>query len=73
MIRESLLVDLSRDFEESVETMRCKQGLDERESLVAALRESGGNVSHTARKLGRSRGAVYRMIERHRISLATPR
>jgi DNA-binding NtrC family response regulator len=73
LIRESLLVDLSRDFEESVETMRCKQGLDERESLVAALRESGGNVSHTARKLGRSRGAVYRMIERHRISLATPR
>jgi DNA-binding NtrC family response regulator len=73
LIRESLLVDLVRELEESVETMRRQQGHDERDVLVAALQESGGNVSRTARQLGRSRGAVYRMIERHGISLGTER
>jgi DNA-binding NtrC family response regulator len=37
----------------------------ERETIVAALRESGGNISHTARRLGVSRAALYRKLAKH--------
>ena len=32
-------------------------------------RDAGGNISRTADRLGRSRSAVYRMIDRHGITL----
>ena len=39
-----------------------------REELVAALAAAGGNVAHSAEKLGVSRFAVYRLMKRHGVS-----
>jgi transcriptional regulator of acetoin/glycerol metabolism len=42
---------------------------EERELLIRALEEAGGNISQAAERLGRSRGAVYRLIQKHGIAL----
>jgi transcriptional regulator of acetoin/glycerol metabolism len=42
----------------------------EREALLTALDETGGNLARAARRLGRSRAAIYRLIEKHGIALA---
>lgn len=39
----------------------------ERDALVRALAEAGGNVSRAARALGAARSTVYRMMRRHRL------
>jgi DNA-binding NtrC family response regulator len=53
----------------SVEGLRHQREQDERGGLIAALEETGGNVTRTAALLGRSRAAVYRMVERHGVPL----
>ncbi len=53
----------------SVEGLREQRERDERDNLIAALSETGGNVTRTASRLGRSRAAVYRMVERHGVPL----
>jgi DNA-binding NtrC family response regulator len=72
-IRRELLVELTADLEESVESIRQRHQAGERDALVAALHGTGGNVSRTAERLQRSRGAVYRLIEKHGISLSSSR
>ncbi|HET8883192.1 MAG TPA: sigma 54-interacting transcriptional regulator, partial [Solimonas sp.] len=37
----------------------------DRETIAAALKASGGNISRTAQSLGLSRQALYRRMERH--------
>ena len=37
----------------------------QRQTLLEVLRETAGNVSETARRLGVARSTVYRMLERH--------
>jgi DNA-binding NtrC family response regulator len=39
----------------------------EREAIAAALAETGGNISHTAKMLGLSRAALYRKLDKHGI------
>ena len=53
----------------SVEGLRRRRDRKERDRLITALEESGGNVTQAAARLGRSRAAVYRMVERHSVRL----
>lgn len=43
--------------------------LEEREALIAALRETGGNKSHAAKMLGISRVTVWNRIRKHGVNL----
>jgi two-component system, NtrC family, response regulator AtoC len=45
----------------------------ERDRIVGALREAGGNVSRAARRLGVSRGTLRYRIERHGLQPCVPR
>ena len=53
----------------SVQGLRDSRAREERKALLVALEETGGNVTRTAKLLGRSRAAVYRMVERHGVPL----
>ena len=70
VIGKALVEDLIAEVDECVDGRRTKRWRDERAELLETLRSTGGNVSRTAELLGRSRTAVYRLIERHRIPLA---
>jgi transcriptional regulator of acetoin/glycerol metabolism len=53
--------------------LRERREARERLELLEALRETEGNVTHAADRLGKSRSAVYRMIGKYGISLSAPR
>jgi transcriptional regulator of acetoin/glycerol metabolism len=63
------LVEILAEVKESVASIRERQGLIERQTLIEALRSSGGNVTRAAERLGRSRAAVYRLAEKHGLPL----
>lgn len=64
VVRRQTLQELMADFEKSIASMREERQLIERESLIRALREAGGNITHAAEILGKSRPAVYRLIDK---------
>lgn len=68
-IRRELVADLLRELEEDVGTLRAQRAVREREQLIQALRDTGGNISRSAELLQRSRSAVYRLIEKYEIPL----
>ena len=68
-IRRDTVHDVLIEREETLDTIREQHSQLERDSLLAAIRESGGNISRAAEILGRSRGSVYRLIEKHEIPL----
>jgi len=68
-IRSDLLRELMGDFEESLEAIRKHHSIREREDLIDVLEATGGNVTRAAERLGRSRGAIYRLIDKHGIPL----
>lgn len=68
-IRRQALQDLMVDLEDSVASMRDERVLLERERLLRTLQETGGNITRTAEILGKSRAAIYRLIEKHDIPL----
>jgi len=53
--------------------LRKRREARERLELLEALRNTEGNVTHAAQRLGKSRSAVYRMIEKYEISLSASR
>ncbi len=57
------------DFEESLSAIRRKRAADERDELLATLARTGGNISRCAEEMGRSRGAIYRLIDKYGIAL----
>jgi two-component system response regulator GlrR len=69
VIRQQTLRDVRVDLDDSIASMRQERQLLEREELLRALRETGGNITHAALRLGRSRTAVYRLIQKHGIPL----
>jgi transcriptional regulator of acetoin/glycerol metabolism len=69
VIRRQTLHDLMAGLESTVASMREERLLIERERLLATLRETGGNITQTADSLGKSRAAVYRLIDKHDIPL----
>ncbi len=57
----------------SVDRLRRQREARERLELLDALRQTEGNITHVADRLDKSRAAIYRMIEKHGISLSAPR
>jgi DNA-binding NtrC family response regulator len=53
----------------SVDALRERHRVEERETLLGALVEHGGNIARAAHALGRSRAALYRLAEKHGIAL----
>ncbi|MDP7300093.1 MAG: response regulator [Myxococcota bacterium] len=72
-IRRQLVQEILSEDEPSIAGIREQNTLREREEVIHAIESTGGNVSRAARKLGRSRGAIYRLIERHGIPLTETR
>lgn len=70
VIRRQTLQELMADLEKTVASMREERQLLERDRLLQALRETGGNITHTADLLEKSRAAVYRLIAKHDIPLS---
>jgi DNA-binding NtrC family response regulator len=68
-VRKAVVQEVHAELEESLESIREHHALMEREALVHAIRETGGNVTRTAEILGKSRGSIYRLIEKHGIPL----
>ena len=68
-IGEAAVDEVLCEMRWSVESMRDSRAREERKALMAALEETGGNVTRTAAVLGRSRAAVYRMVQRHGVPL----
>ena len=72
-IRREVVEEVITEQEESLETIREQHADRERRELIQAIRETGGNISRTAKRLGRSRAAVYRLIEKHQIPVRSRR
>jgi DNA-binding NtrC family response regulator len=53
----------------SVAVLRERHRVEERDALLRALGEHGGNIARAAQALGRSRAALYRLAEKHGIAL----
>lgn len=68
-IRVQLIEEVLDEHRPSVSGIRSKKLAEERATLIDAIERTGGNVSQAARLLGRSRGALYRLIEKHGIAL----
>ena len=68
-IRRETVRDVLAEVEESLDSIREHHATLEREALMRAIRETGGNITRAAEALGRSRGAVYRLIDKHNIPL----
>lgn len=61
------------DMRPNVAALRERAVARERDALLAALADTGGNLARAARRLGCSRAAVYRLIAKHGIALRAPR
>jgi two-component system nitrogen regulation response regulator NtrX len=72
-VRREVVKDVLSDLEASLASIREQHGALERGALLRALQATGGNVTHTAEILGKSRSAVYRLIEKHGIPRSHPR
>lgn len=57
----------------SVDALRERHRVEEREMLLRALADHGGNIARAAHSLGRSRAALYRLAEKHGIALQRQR
>ena len=68
-IRQTVVEDVLGEIEESVASIRDRHSAEERDELLETLRSTGGNVSRTANLMGKSRPAVYRLIEKYEIPL----
>jgi DNA-binding NtrC family response regulator len=73
IIRRGTLEEVLGDLEESLATIRKRHSTRERDELFKTMRQTGGNISKTAEILGKSRSAVYRLIEKHGIRLTRRR
>lgn len=69
VIRRDVVADVVEEMGESLSRIRERHAVLERDELLEAIHASGGNISQAARRLGRSRGAVYRLIQKHDIAL----
>jgi two-component system nitrogen regulation response regulator NtrX len=72
-LRRDVVAECFADLADSLDTIRERGALREREELLHALETSRGNISRTAEKLNKSRAAVYRLIEKHGIPLQRQR
>jgi DNA-binding NtrC family response regulator len=68
-LRRSILEDVLAESEESLASIRRQRSEVERDTLLSAIRTTGGNITQTAEMLGKSRSAIYRLIGKHGIPL----
>jgi DNA-binding NtrC family response regulator len=68
-IRRELVEEVFAELADSLDTIRERGAVREREELLNALEDSRGNISRAAERLDRSRAAVYRLIEKHGIPI----
>ena len=57
----------------SVAVLRERHRIDERDALLRALTDHGGNIARAAQQLGKSRAALYRLAEKHGVALQRKR
>jgi DNA-binding NtrC family response regulator len=57
----------------SVAVLRERHRSEEREALLRALSDHGGNIARAAEQLGRSRAALYRLAHKHGVALRSTR
>ena len=69
LIDHTAIEQLMDDFEESLAAIRRKREIAERDELLGTLVRTGGNISRCAENMGRSRGAIYRLIQKYGIAL----
>jgi DNA-binding NtrC family response regulator len=68
-IRRDVVKEILAELEDSLASIREQHRALERNALIRAIQETGGNITKTAEILGRSRSAIYRLIEKHGIAL----
>jgi DNA-binding NtrC family response regulator len=68
-VDRAAMEQLMDDFEESLAAIRRQREIAERGELLDTLARTGGNISRCAQQMGRSRGAVYRLIQKYGIAL----
>ncbi len=62
------LREILAEEELSASHFRNEYNERERETLIRTMRETGGNVKRSAEIMGKSRAAIYRLLEKHRAS-----
>jgi two-component system response regulator GlrR len=67
-IRRQLVKELLAEGEDSLARIREQHAALERDALLRAIQQTGGNVTHAAEVLGKSRASVYRLMEKHGVS-----
>jgi DNA-binding NtrC family response regulator len=67
VISRELVLQLCIESSESLQMLRARREDREREQLRRFLRETGGNITHTAASMKRSRGSIYRLIEKYNL------
>lgn len=72
-IRREVVRDVLSELEESLASIREQHSSMERAALLRAIQATGGNVTQAAEILGKSRAAIYRLIEKHGIPLSRER
>lgn len=73
VIPRRVVAEVLADFDEDLASIRARHQTREREALLETIRLTGGNVTRAAERLGRSRGAIYRLIAKYGIRLDTRR
>ena len=68
-IRRRVVEEVFAELEQTLASIREEHAIRERDAVLRAIEQTGGNISHTAELLGRSRSAVYRLIRKHGIAL----
>ena len=68
-IRRQVVEELFSELEQTLASIREQHAIRERAAVLRAIEQTGGNISHTAEILGRSRSAIYRLIRKHGIAL----
>ena len=72
-IRRQLVKELLAEVEDSLASIREQRTALERDALLQAIQQTGGNVTHAAEILGKSRASVYRLMEKHGLALSRER
>ncbi len=68
-IGRAAVARLVLEDQESVDRIRTERRQLDRDEVIAALRDTGGNVAQTAELLGRSRQSIYRIMSKNGIRI----
>lgn len=72
VIQRDPLKRIVAELDHSVANIRTQRRELERHQLIQTIRETGGNITHTAEALGKSRAAIYRLMQKNGIALSRP-